>query len=463
MADPHGSSLTIVGIGPGDPAHLTVEARDVLARAGEVWLRTARHPGVEALPAGPEYRSFDDIYDAADSFDAVYARIVDEVLRLAARPDGVVYAVPGHPLVGESTVRGLLERAAAASIAVRIVSGVSFLDVVAAELRLDPLAEGLLLLDALQFGDHKRLLAPQRPTLIAQVYGQRAASQAKLALLDAYPAEHTARIVRAAGESPRVHEVPLARLDHDAALFDHLVTLYVPPLSLTEDVRTFEGLRGVVAKLRSPEGGCPWDLEQTHETLKRFLIEEAYEALEAIDGGEPAKMAEELGDLMMQVLLHAQLGEDAGTFVIEDVIASITAKLIRRHPHVFGDVAVTGAGEVLQNWEKLKKDERGEGRLLDHVPIALPALAQAQSVQGRAQKAVLGPQPLDRHAIARALDALAAGATGIEDTGDLLFGIVALARARDIDAEDALRAAIRRFREAVARDEDARGGGEGAP
>ena len=444
-ADPHGR-VTIIGLGPGDATLLTVEAHAVLAGAREVWLRTARHPAVSALPAGPRYESFDALYERLSSFEEVYEAIVARVLELAGRPEGAVYAVPGHPLFGEATVRALLERAPASRIGVRIVAGVSFVDVAVAALGIDPLADGLLVLDALSLGGHHRLLAPERPTLIAQVYDRRAATQAKLALLASYPPEHAVRIVRAGGTAgAHIIETALARLDR-ADRFDHLATLYVPPLGVTEDVRSFEGVRAIVARLRAPEGGCPWDLEQTHETLKRFLIEEAYEALDALDEGTPSRIAEEMGDLLMQVVLHAQVAEDAGEFAIEDVLRSIGEKLVRRHPHVFGETVVSGAGDVGRNWEALKKEERGDQPLLDAVPKAMPALAQAQAVQSRAARNGLG-DPYGPP-VAEAVAAFDAAATP-DALGDLLFAVVASARARDLDAEEALRLAVRRFRARV--------------
>jgi len=445
-------SLTIVGLGPGDASLLTYEASDALAGANEVWLRTARHPAVAALPPGPAYRSFDSVYEEATSFDDVYRRITDAVWERARGPAGVVYAVPGHPLFGEATVQVLLARAGEASIGVRIVPGLSFLDASCALLGLDPLAEGLLLLDALALDPRGRGLIPQRPVLIGQVHGARAASLAKLALLEAYPAEHTVQIVSRAGTvEARRTDAPLSELDHDPSLFDHLTSIYVPAVAPEQDVRSFEGLRRVVARLRAPEGGCPWDLKQTHASLKRYLIEEAYEALEALDEGDPHRMAEEFGDLMMQVLLHAQIAEDEGAFAIEDVIAGIASKLIRRHPHVFGDAVVADAEEVLQNWEALKQDERGDQPVLAAVPASLPALAQAQSVQGRAEKAGIAP-PRDRAAAMRALGpgSIELDAAGL---GEALFSIAGLARERGIDAEEALRSAIGRYRaEATARE-----------
>jgi tetrapyrrole methylase family protein/MazG family protein len=215
-------------------------------------------------------------------------------------------------------------------------------------------------------------------------------------------------------------------------------------------------LRSVVAKLRAPEGGCPWDLEQTHATLKRFLLEEAYEALDALDGGRPDRIAEELGDLLMQVVLHAQVAEDSGEFAIEDVIGAIAAKLVRRHPHVFGELAVTTSREVLRNWDELKKSERGDEPLLAAVPKAMPALAQARSVQ---QRASTGGLHLDREtplSFAAVLSQVARTGFDADALGELLFDIVAIARERDIDAEESLRMAVRRFRDGVSRLEASR-------
>ena len=452
--------LTIVGLGPGDASLLTVEARDVLAASSDVWLRTARHPAVAGLPPGPEYHSFDEVYERCASFEAVYDEIVRRVLDLAARPGGVTYAVPGHPSFGEATVREMMKRAEAAAITTRIVAGVSFLDVLAPLLRIDPLTDGLLVLDALALGHPRRLLEPARPTIIAQVYDRRAATQAKLALLEAYPPDHAVRVIQGGGTSAaRVIEVELAALDHGDT-FDHLTSLYVPPPPLTRDTRSFEGLRAIIARLRSPDGGCPWDLEQTHETLKRFLLEEAYEAIDALDDGDGHRLAEELGDLLMQVVLHAQVAEDAGEFVIEDIFNGIATKLVRRHPHVFGDVVVEGPADVVRNWEALKKTERPDAGLLDAVPKAMPALAQAQSVLGRAAKAGFATTSPAPEALAPEIEKLAsvtADAVAVA-LGDLLFSIVALARDRDVDAEEALRLAVRRFRQHVAAQEAAPSG-----
>ena len=195
----------------------------------------------------------------------------------------------------------------------RVVAGVSFLDTIAATLGLDPLTDGLLILDALALGDRRRMLVPERPTVIAQVYDRRAASQAKLALLDAYPADHPVRVVqRRRHERWRRRSRRRWRRSTTRTASTTSCRSTCRPWRSSTNTRSFEGLRAVIAKLRSPDGGCPWDLEQTHETLKRYLLEEAYEALDALDEGEPHRLAEELGDLLMQIVLQAQVAEDDG-------------------------------------------------------------------------------------------------------------------------------------------------------
>lgn len=207
--------------------------------------------------------------------------------------------------------------------------------------------------------------------------------------------------------------------------------------------RLLELLR-VMARLRAP-GGCPWDAEQTHVTLAKHLLEEAHEVLEAIDSGDPARLQDELGDLLLQVVFHAEMAREAGTFDADDVARGVTEKLIRRHPHVFGDVEVEGASEVLINWEKIKEQEKGERRRLDDdIPVTLPALARASKVQRRAagdgfawrsREAALAKlrEELDELAAASDADALEA------ELGDVLFAIVGVAREAGIDAEQALR------------------------
>lgn len=445
--------ITVVGLGPGDPDLLTLKAQRVLVGASTVWLRTARHPGVDALPAGPRYESFDRLYDTLDSFEAVYAAIQARLFEHATGSE-VVYAVPGDPLVAEATVRGLLASAKSGGPPVRIVSGVSFLEPVCRLLDLDPVETGLQLADALE-----PRADPARPALFAQLYGRRIASQLKLALLERYPPDQRVKLVSAAGVAgeARVDELELVELDRNE-LPGHLATLYVPPLSLERNRRSFGGVQGIVHRLYAP-GGCPWDREQTHATLKPHLLEETYEALQALDEDDPHALSEELGDLLLQIALHTEIAEEAGEFSYGDIFESITSKLIRRHPHVFGDVKAESAAEVMVNWQKTKEAEKAERAesggtepesLLAGVPRAMPSLAYAQAVQDRAAGVGFDWPRVDDviEKLSEEVQELrnaGSHAERLDEFGDVVFVLANLARWLKIDAEEAGRLAGAKF------------------
>src|SRR5205807_7651031 len=299
---------------------------------------------------------------------------------------------------------------------------------------------------------------PALPALIYQVYDRDMASRLKIALLDEYPEAHAVRIVRWAGVpgSEAVTTVPLCEIDRQAAgPYDHLVAVYVPPVPAGERRPAFQDLVEVVARLRGPDG-CPWDREQTYTSLKRFVLEESYEVLEAIDGGDPERLCDELGDLLLQVVLQAQLGREDGYFDIRDVIAGLTNKLIRRHPHVFGDVQVADSAEVLVNWEQLKRGERPERTsVLDGLPVHLPALMKALEVSKRVVKVGFEWPSLEEvlakldEEVAELREALPRGdRRELEgELGDVLFTVVNAARKLSIDPEEALRTMVARFSE----------------
>lgn len=446
-------TITIVGLGPGDPRHLTEEACAVLETAGEVWLRTRHHPTVAGLPSRLALHSFDDLYEAAEDFLQVYDAIVGRVLRLGERPEGVVYAVPGHPLVGEATVRKILSRAEDAGLATHVVEGLSFVGPTLTALRIDALS-GLQICDAVELAAcHHPPLNPDLPALVGQLYSQVLAVDVKLTLMNQYPDDHGVVLVHAAGTpEQRVTHLPLYELDRRDegdrwVRLAHLTTLYVPPLPA---VSGFEGLQDTVAHLRAPDG-CPWDREQTHDSLQRGLLEEAYETLAAIDAGDVQMLQEELGDVLLQVLLHAQIATEEGEFKMPQVIAGIDAKLKHRHPHVWGARPVTGTREVLQRWEELKREEKGEDRsVLDGVPAALPALQQADTYSRRAARVgfdwaeASGVAAKIREEIAEVEAAVTSDEQEAE-LGDLLFAVVNWSRWLGVDPESALRRANARF------------------
>jgi len=448
-------TITVVGLGPGDPDLLTAGALRALTMAPIVWLRTAHHPVVPALPAGPEYRSFDELYDSSETFETLYETIVQRLLVAEQTTGEVLYAVPGDPLIAEATVRRLLEREREGGPAVHVINGVSFIEPVCRAAGVDPLAEGLQIVDALEPS-----VDPARPALFAQLHGRRVASHLKLALLDLYPPLHLVTLVSAAGVrgEEQVTTLPLAELDR-APLHGHLSTLYVPALSLLENRRTFGGLRAIVHRLYAP-GGCPWDREQTHASLKHNLLEEAYEVLQALDDDDPHALSEELGDLLLQIALHSEIADEAGEFGYGDVFESITSKLIRRHPHVFGDETAASADEVMANWQRLKEAEKAaraaagdaveDQSLLAGVPRAMPSLAYAQAVQDRA--AAVGFEWPDMSGVldklGEEIEELRRAETReqrLDELGDVLFVLANLARWLKIDAEEAGRHAGRKF------------------
>src|SRR5512139_811355 len=243
-------TITIIGLGPGDPALLTRRAWDIISRASDIYVRTARHPTLEGLPASVTVHSFDHIYEEVQQFAEVYAQVATEVLRLGAAGD-VIYGVPGHPLVGESTVTTILDRAAGLGIAVEIVDGLSFIEPALTALHLDAL-DGLQIADALDVAAaHHPALDPDKPALLAQLYSRAVAGDVKLTLLYQYPPEHEVTLVHAAGtQYQQVVQVSLAEIDRRDDLA-HLTTLFIPPLSQPSSYATFQE---TIAHLRAPEG-----------------------------------------------------------------------------------------------------------------------------------------------------------------------------------------------------------------
>ncbi|MCP4538591.1 MAG: nucleoside triphosphate pyrophosphohydrolase [Chloroflexi bacterium] len=442
--------ITIVGLGPGDPRHLTREAWDIIESASEIWLRTERHPTVAGLPSRLNFHSFDHLYEKAEDFSQVYDAITSEVLQRGQRPEGVVYAVPGHPLVGEATVKQILVQAEEIGLAVYIVEGLSFIAPTLTALGIDALA-GLQLYDAVELAArHHPPLNPDLPAIVGQLYSPALAADVKLTLMNQYPDDHPVMLVCGAGTGEQcVVRVPLYQLDHQGSHTDHLTTLYVPPLS---GVTSFEGLQDTVAQLRAPDG-CPWDREQTHESLRSGVIEEAYETLAAIDAGDMQALQEELGDFLLQVLLQVQVATEEAEFKMADVISGIDAKLKHRHPHVWGDRPVEGTEQVLQRWEELKQEEKGRGdehSVLDGVPVALPAVQQADTYSRRAARVGFDwtePESVVdkvREEIAE-IEAATTPEEQEAEVGDLLLAVVNWARWLQVDPETALRQANARF------------------
>jgi tetrapyrrole methylase family protein/MazG family protein len=500
---PSNREIYVVGLGPGDPLQLPALNLSLM-RQRQVYLRTGRHPVVPFLEReGLQLQPLDDFYERGASFDDVYQAMASWLFGVAGSSlEPVVFAVPGHPLVGETVVSLLLAQAAAQGVRVRLWPAPSFLDAVVNSLSLDP-AQGLLVTESFQLlrrpgaGPDTPFAIPlQAGVLVAQVYSRALASEVKLTLMEQFPDDHPLTVVYSAGVrgQERQRRIPLYDLDRLDDL-DHLTSVYAPPLVAGREIsvpdqktpgRPDAGARGpleagvigglagvdasrypldplltVMEKLLG-SGGCPWDREQTHQTLRQYLIEESYEVIDAIDEQNMNKLCEELGDLLLQVVFHAALADGRGDFDINRVVAGITTKLIRRHPHVFGAIQVDSAAQVVRNWEAIKqtegtglaKDGAGKPRsLLAGVPRYLPSLQRAQKVQGKAALAGFDWPDAGSASVklAEEWDELQAarsagdGDAVRQELGDLLFSVVNVARLLKVDAEEALRAAVDKF------------------
>lgn len=446
--------ITLLGLGPGDPRSLTRQAWEWLQQIDEIYLRTGSHPTVSGLPAHLTVHTFDGLYEQGESFEGVYEKIILDVLELGQRPQGVTYAVPGHPYVAEATCPAIVSQARRLGLPVRVIDGLSFLEPTCTALEIDPYPN-LALVDALTLSAaHHPQFPPHTPALIAQIYSQLVAAEVKMTLLAVYPDDHPVKLVHGAGTPGQVVEaLALYEIDRSPHL-GLLTSLYIPALP---ESAAFEAFEGVVARLRAPDG-CPWDKAQTHESLRKHLLEETYETLDALDRGDTGAMQEEFGDLLLQIVLHAQIASEAGEFKMVDILSGIHDKIVRRHPHVFGDWQVDGVGKVLQNWEKLKAAEReanGETQtkgLLDGLPAALPALSLAAELQDRAARV-----GFDWPNIEGVIDKLCEEVEEVRtaetpearasEIGDLFFAVVNLARWLKIDAESTLRRTNIRFRQ----------------
>ncbi len=453
MIDP--VRITVCGLGPGAHRDVTVATIDALAAADHCYLRTERHPSADLAPSGAV--TFDSIYDRSDRLDQVYTEIADVLVAAAMssphgrRRGGIVYAVPGSPLVLERSVRHLR---ADPRIDVELLPALSFLDTTWARLGIDPVEESVRLVDGHTFA---RDAAGERgPLLVAHTHAQWVLSDLKLAV-DAGPEQRAIVLQRLGTPDESITEVAWPELDRVVEA-DHLTSIYLPEVTAPVG-RELQQLIGLVGRLRQD---CPWDRQQTHRSLRPYLLEETYEVLEALDGldgadpspalagdvadsvGVPsdsavyADLEEELGDLLFQIVFHAELAAESGEFTIADVARTVHDKLVARHPHVFGEVVADDAAAVVSNWERIKKVEKGRSSIMDGIPAALPSLVLSEQVLKKADRS---GAPADPELVARWL-----GAVDSIDSetalGRHLLAVVETARRSGLDAESALRSAV---------------------
>ncbi len=445
------AQITIIGLGPGSIGSINQETLQAIESAQNRYIRTTRHPNAHLIK---DAISFDAEYERHDSFDEVYSAIAKQLIAAAHQHQQILYAVPGSPLVLEQTVQHLLQDT---TVDVVLIPAMSFLDVAWNELKIDPVNESVRMIDGHRFAE---LGAGERgPLLVAQCHAKWVLSNIKLAHESATGDEPVVILHHLGLEDQQVITTSWQNLDREIEP-DHLTTLYIPKLA--------EPIAGDLAKLhklsRTLREQCPWDREQTHQSLVRYLIEETYEVVDAINQLDPddpstdEALIEELGDLLYQVEFHATIAEQQGRFSIADVANSIHDKLVRRHPHVFGDVSADSADQVVSTWDAIKKQERGEvasKSVFDGVAIAAPALMYSSKLQKRAAEQGFdwpnsdGAYEKITEEIGELRDAVRLNSdpqTIQMELGDVLFSVVNLSRHLGVDAETALRSASEKFK-----------------
>ena len=444
--------LKIMGLGPGAYEALTIGALKELKNNKNIYFRTEKHPTVDFLKdEGIKFESYDHAYEKYDSFDDVYKYIAEDLITKVKDDEDLIYAVPGHPLVAEKSVINLIELCKENNIQYEVLPAVSFVDAMMEALQVDPI-EGVKIIDA--FDMKNQILDKRVGTIITQVYNKFIASEVKLRLLEGYEDDTEIIFVRAAGVEglESIRKIPLYELDWQEDI-DYLTSIYIPKdLGNKKD---FQDLLDIIETLRNP-GGCPWDREQTHESLKSALLEECYEVIDAIENEDEDALIEELGDVLLQVVFHASIGKEDGYFDIMDVIGGISNKMINRHPHVFGNEEANTSEQVLVNWDEIKKEEKGIKTLteeMQNIAKSLPATTRAYKVQKKAKKV-----GFDWNDVNYAMDKVKEELNEIKEVyncedksiiegevGDLLFACINVARFLEVDGELALDKTIKKF------------------
>jgi tetrapyrrole methylase family protein/MazG family protein len=445
--------IKIVGLGPGAKEALTIGTICELESNKNVFLRTEKHPTVDYLKEKDiQFETYDNVYESIGSFDEVYLNIANDLIKKHEELGNLIYAVPGHPLVAEKSVFNLIELCKQNKVEYKIIPAVSFIDAMIEGLKIDPI-EGLKVIDS--FDINNQILDKRIGTIITQVYNQLIASEVKLKLLDQYNDETEIYYVRAAGIEGQesIRKIPLFELDMQEDI-DYLTSIYIP--KDLNNKKDFNDLLSIIETLRG-EGGCPWDREQTHESLRKALIEESYEVVDAIDQEDDDSLIEELGDVLLQIVFHASIGKEEGYFDISDIVEGICNKMISRHPHVFKNSnELNSSEEVLEKWDELKKKEKGYDSITEEmngITKGLPALLRAHKVQEKAKKV-----GFDFNNVNSAINKIKEELNEVidvyntenmekikEEIGDLLFSCVNVARFLKVDEELALNYTIDKF------------------
>ena len=444
--------IYVIGLGPGSIDALTLGAVNRINSGTKNFLRTEKHPTVEYFKTNNiPYVAYDYFYDKEDDFVQVYEGIVEELILESKKHDEINYFVPGNPFVAEKTVELLMKK----DLDIEIISGMSFIEPMIELVGRDPI-HGLKILDGVQFSS--LMVDINVDMIITQVYNTRILSEVKIILSEIYGDDHKIWIIDSAGiKNQEIKRyIPIYELDRFHEI-SSLTSIYVNKIEKNnKKVYDYNDIMGIMKLLRS-EDGCPWDLKQTHESIRECVIEEAYELVDAIDSGDIDNIIEELGDILLQVVFHSQIAYDEGEFNPIEVTTSLANKLIYRHPHVFLSKIVESSEEVVYNWDELKYAKRSLTSVTDRLKDipSLPALMKSYKIQEKAAKIgfdwddIRGP--LDKimeeyKEIIEAIEKFGGGDVRVEEElGDLLFAVVNLSRFIDVNPEVALNKTINKF------------------
>jgi tetrapyrrole methylase family protein / MazG family protein len=439
--------ITIAGLGPWEKGHLTQKVIEAMNSTFTVF-RTEKHPAVSGFTNEKGFVCLDRLYGEVQDFDELNKAVALEVIKLATQYGAVVYAVPGQGMAGDSTVTELLQ-AASGHCEIEMIPGVDESALFLAQCSGRTPAEAYAVIPAVALDEYR--IDRTMPLIVTQIDSKLSAGQVKLRLAALY-GDETPIILGIKGK-PR--ETNLADLDRQTG-YDHRTILWLAPSVKGSSRYDLYDIVEIMDRLRGP-GGCPWDREQTHESLKQYLLEETYETIEAIDRDNMEELCEELGDVLLQVVFHARLASERGDFDINDVSNAVSRKMILRHPHIFGDVTADSTEQVLTNWEAIKKQEKGQNTetgMMKQVPNALPAIMRSMKVQSKAARvgfdwddvwgayAKLEEEVLElREAIEKDMgeDKLS------DELGDVLFATVNVARFIKVHPEFALKGTVEKF------------------
>ena len=448
--------IYILGLGPGDVDALTLGVVNRIKSGDRNYLRTGNHPTVKYFKDNNiGYESYDYVYENQENFENVYNHIVEDLINKSKEYNTINYLVPGNPMVAEKTVE-LLLNSEEEDLEIEVFTAVSFIETIIELMGIDPIY-GLRIVDGVGF--KMKDIDINLDSIITQVYNNKVASDIKLILSEVYGDEYQIYLINNGGieDKEEIHKIPIYELDRIHNI-GSLTSIYIPKVDkIDKKLYGMEDIIHTVETLRSEEG-CPWDREQTHKSLRGCVIEEAYEVVEAIDNEDIDNLAEELGDLLLQVVLHSQIGLEDGEFNIYDVFTKLNEKMIFRHPHVFSEKKVEKSEEIVYNWNKLKFKDRDISTYTDtlrDIP-RLPSLLRSYKVQERAGvvgfdwdsvEGALDKVKEEYYEVVDAIEDFEGGDVEKveEELGDLLFSVVNVCRFLNVDPEIALNKTVNKF------------------